>query len=74
MGDWLLALILERDGLKADAERYRWLRSDDIEVLPGQREITVVMHRLPHTEDPDITLIESDLDDEIDARLAAKEQ
>jgi hypothetical protein len=53
--------------LRKDAERYRWLRSDDSEVLPGQREICVIQERLPHTEDADVTLIESELDAAIDA-------
>ena len=54
-----------------DAERYQWLRSDDIEVLPGQREINVYMERLPHTEEPDVFLIEKELDDAIDAAMSA---
>lgn len=54
-----------------DARRYRWLRSDDIEVPDGQREISVVLHRLPFSDDPDITLIESELDAAIDAAIAA---
>lgn len=53
--------------LEQDAARYRWLRSDDIEVLPGQHEISVVKHRLPFTEDSDETLTESELDAAIDA-------
>lgn len=54
-----------------DAERYQWLRSDNIEVLPGQREINVYMERLPHTEEPDVFLIEKELDDAIDAAMSA---
>jgi hypothetical protein len=53
-----------------DAERYRWLRSDDIEVPDGQREISVVQHRLPFSDDPDITLIESEMDAAIDTAMA----
>ncbi len=52
-----------------DAERYQWLRSDDIEVMPGQREINVYMERLPHTEEPTVLLVESALDEAIDAAL-----
>lgn len=54
-----------------DAERYRWLRSDDIEVLPGWREICVYMERLPHTDESDVLLTGSDLDSAIDTCIAA---
>jgi hypothetical protein len=55
-----------------DAARYRWLRSDDIEVLPGQREINVVKQHLPFREDQrDEVLTESALDEAIDAAMAA---
>lgn len=68
------ALLDRLDSAERDAGRYRWLRSDDIEVLPGQREISVVLHRLPFTDEPDVTLIEADLDAAIDAALRAGEQ
>ncbi len=61
---------VEIAALRKDAERYRWLRSDDIEVMPGQREICVIQEHLPHTEDADVTLIESALDAAIDAAIA----
>lgn len=67
----VLSLRAITSDLKQDAARYRWLRSDDIEVLPGQHEITVVKHRLPFTDDSDETLIESELDAAIDAAMAA---
>lgn len=54
-----------------DAERYRWLRSDDIEVLPGQREILVIKHALPFTDEANEVLTESDLDAAIDAAMSA---
>lgn len=51
-----------------DAARYRWLRSDDIEVPQGQREIVVQLLRLPFREDQsDETLTESELDAAVDA-------
>ena len=56
--------------IRKDAERYRWLRSDDIEVPHGQREICVMLMRLPFREDQtDETLIESELDAAIDAAM-----
>ncbi|GAB3416880.1 hypothetical protein NX774_11985 [Massilia agilis] len=77
------ALIRARAAIKAggqggedarDAARYRWLRSDDIELQPGQREICAVMFRLPFCEDQtDEVLTESALDEVIDAAIAAKE-
>lgn len=55
-----------------DAARYRWLRSDDIEVPQGQREILVQMIPLPFREDQTIeTLFESALDEAIDAAMSA---
>lgn len=54
-----------------DAERYRWLRSDDIVVGPNQREIYVVMDGMPHTDEPRTVLIESELDAAIDAAILA---
>ncbi len=59
---------------KRDAERYRWLRSDDIEVPEGQREISVVLHRLPHSDQADEMLIEAALDVEIDAAIQRERQ
>ncbi|MGC0155795.1 ead/Ea22-like family protein [Chromobacterium vaccinii] len=54
--------------LERDAARYRWLRSDDIEVLPGQREICAVRFPLPSDEDAgEEVLFESELDAAIDA-------
>lgn len=64
-------LILEAaHGLKADAARYRWLRSDDIDVPHGQREICVYREHLPFADEPDELLIESALDDAIDAAMS----
>jgi hypothetical protein len=53
-----------------DAERYRWLRSDDISWQPDQREICVIMVRSPFAEDQDETLVESELDAAVDAAMA----
>ena len=54
--------------LVEDAERYRWLRSDDIEVPDGQREIVVRLERLPFREDQsDEILIGAELDAAIDS-------
>jgi hypothetical protein len=58
------------DELRKDAERYRWLRSDDIE---GEREIYVVMEHRPFSEEGDMVLMTEDLDDAIDAAMAKKE-
>ncbi|VEB42919.1 Uncharacterised protein [Chromobacterium violaceum] len=56
--------------LERDAARYRWLRSDDIEVLPGQREICAVRFPLPFDEDGgEEVLFESELDSAIDAAM-----
>ncbi|WP_047236915.1 ead/Ea22-like family protein [Chromobacterium subtsugae] len=56
--------------LERDAARYRWLRSDDIEVLPGQREICAVRFPLPSDEDAgEEVLFESELDAAIDAAM-----
>jgi hypothetical protein len=61
-----------QQGDAKDAERYRWLRSDDIEVLPGQREICVYLERLPFREDQtDELLVDSALDTAIDAAMLA---
>lgn len=67
---------LERqlEDARKDAERYRWLRSDDIEVLPGEREIYVVMARLPFTDSPDETLTEAALDAAIDNAMQKGQQ
>lgn len=60
----------KRGALEKDAERYRYLRSDDIETPNGQREICVMLMRLPFMEDQrDETLVESELDAAIDAAL-----
>jgi hypothetical protein len=67
---WLACAKHLEEAVK-DAERYRWLRSDDIEVMPGQREINVYMERLPFTEEPTVLLTESALDEAIDAAIAA---
>jgi hypothetical protein len=65
----LAAAALPKD---EDGERYRWLRSDDIEVLPGQREICVYLERLPFREDQsDELLTGTVLDAAIDAARAA---
>ena len=54
--------------LVEDAERYRWLRSDDIEVPDGQREIVVRLERLPFREDQsDEILTGAELDAAIDS-------
>jgi hypothetical protein len=73
----VIALLDEIDTLRKsldeallDAERYRWLRSDDIE---GECEIYVVMEHLPFSDEGDMVLKEEDLDDAIDAALAKKE-
>jgi hypothetical protein len=67
--DEIARLTDERDELRKDAERYRWLRSNDIEIPPGQREIYVIQERLPHTEDANVMLVESELDGIIDAAM-----
>lgn len=54
-----------------DAARYRWLRSDDIEVPSGQHEINVYRERLPFCEDQtDELLVEQELDEAIDAAMS----
>lgn len=57
-----------------DAARYRWLRSDDIGVPSGQREINVYMERLPFREDQsDELLTGQEMDAAIDAAMAAQQ-
>lgn len=56
-----------------DAERYRWLRDDTIEIKDGQRALNVVMGRLPFDEeDRDEDLFGLELDDAIDAAMASR--
>ena len=70
----LRRLSAQVEALEANAARYRWLRSDDIEVPHDQREIYVVMDPLPNREDQRReVLTESALDAAIDAAIA-KEQ
>lgn len=69
--DSWLACARALEPMLKDAERYQWLRSDDIEVLPGQREILVYMEHLPFTDDPDVLLIGQELDNAIDAAMSA---
>lgn len=63
----------ERDALKVDAERYRWLRDDTSEMPDGQRELYVVAHGLPFTDDGDEDLFGVALDAAIDAAMKPKE-
>lgn len=57
-----------------DAARYRWLRSDDISVPSGQREINVYLERLPFREDQrDELLTGQEMDAAIDAAMAAQQ-
>lgn len=62
------------DDVVRDAERYRWLRSDDIEVMPGQREIYILAERMPHTDDQDEVMLGTDADAAIDAAIAAAKE
>lgn len=63
------------EAAQRDAERYRWLRSDDIFVMPGQREILVHMEPLPFNEEQSrVLLLDKDLDAAIDAALLKQGQ
>jgi hypothetical protein len=53
-----------------DAERYRWLRRDDIKVLPGQDDIYVSRQQSIFFRHIDV-LVDSELDAAIDAEMAA---
>lgn len=69
-GDKYQNMVARIAELERDAARYRWLRSDDIEVRPGQMEIYVTHARLPFDEDgADEVLVESALDAAIDAAM-----
>lgn len=71
-GMWLQhinKLGAERDALKVDAERYRLLRDDTREMPDGQRELYVVAHGLPFTDDGDEALFGAALDAAIDAAM-----
>ncbi len=57
-----------------DAARYRWLRSDDIEVAQGQREIYAVQDGLPNTDQKQQVLTESAMDEAIDTAMEAAQQ
>ncbi|MDI4633331.1 hypothetical protein J7U46_09755 [Pelomonas sp. V22] len=60
----------EDDPQRKDAERYRWLRSDEIEVPASQREINVVRAAMPFREDQqDETLFGDALDAAIDVAM-----
>lgn len=53
--------------MRADAERYRWLRDEDASVPDGMRELCVVQFRLPFSDEPDTELFGRYLDAAIDA-------
>jgi len=52
-----------------DAARYRWLRSDDIEVLPGAPEILVMKMPRHFMDESEEILLESECDSDIDAAM-----
>ena len=57
-----------------DAERYRWLRDENIVMADDQRSLNVVMGRLPFREDQkDEDLFGNDLDEAIDAAMSREQ-
>lgn len=59
---------------KRDAERYRWLRDENIVMDDDQRSLNVVMGRLPFREDQkDEDMFGDELDEAIDAAMSREQ-